>query len=122
MKVHIYKEFQVLGHKVATKVVTPEELAMLVNKIMPAYMVDKDAGPSMPGDEAGLYDHSTHTIYLSSTLTGTELIQSWLHEKQHCLLYSAGRSDLSEDEDFVDLMAELEFQSLKTQKASIKVI
>jgi len=119
MKVHIYREFQILGHKVVTKIVTPDELAALVNKIMPPYM--QEDGPSMPGDEAGLYDHTTHTIYLSNTLAGTELIQSWLHEKQHCLLYSAGRTDLSEDEDFVDLMAELEFQSLKTQKVSIKV-
>ncbi|MDE1828244.1 MAG: hypothetical protein KGH65_03740 [Candidatus Micrarchaeota archaeon] len=66
----------------------------------------------------GLYDHTKHTIYLADSLTGTELEQTFLHEKMHCLLESAGKQALSDNEGFVDLLSELLHQSIVTAKGA----
>jgi hypothetical protein len=108
-KVIIPESFQVLGHKVRVYLKSPDEMTELAKQEL---VYD----PKTP-HTLGLYDHKTHTIYLSTALPidSSELMQCYLHEKMHCLLESSGNPELSEDENFVDLMAELEYQSLMSK-------
>jgi hypothetical protein len=105
----IPKTFEVMGHRVTVRI-TPEKTIGAHAKAI-----------GCKGDNSnlcGLYDHSTHTIFLSDKLKGTELHQTFLHEKMHCLLESAGKPKLSENEGFVDLLSELLYQSIVTVKGS----
>lgn len=104
--------FEVLGHTV--KVLIVPEAVIREKYDQEGY----DPGDPTEGYE-GLYTHRNHTIYLNEKLQGSELVQTFLHEKQHCLLYSAGYDELSEDETLVDLLAELEYQSQKSAKGRL---
>lgn len=103
--------FEVLGHTVKVLIV-PESVIQQKFK-EEGYDLDEREGYE------GLYTHRNHTIYLNEKLQGSELVQTFLHEKQHCLLYSAGYDELSEDETLVDLLAELEYQSQKSAKGRV---
>lgn len=104
-KVVIPQTFQVLGHQGNVYLVSPQELLKL-------------SGDSDELD--GYYDHSHHSIYLSTSLSGSELEQTYLHELVHCILFSAGYSEYSDDEDFVDLVSELLYQITKTTKGRLR--
>lgn len=107
--VEIPEYFDQLGHTITVELVDP---STMVSKVLQC--VPKSRG-TKPGEILGLYDHNTHTIYLDNTLRGADLEQTYLHEKMHCTLMMAGEDELSEDEGFVDLLAELEYQAEKSK-------
>jgi len=110
MKLVVPTSFKVLSHKGKVVRLCREDLDKKA----------KDLCPRTKDSTVGLYDHQTHTIYLVDTLKGTELIQCYLHELIHCILYSTGQDGLSEDEDFVDLFSEVLLQILSSQKGKLE--
>lgn len=103
----IPESFQVLGHTVTVLKVTQEELVR----------IDKEETPDSDSDViSGMYDHKNKIIYLCVDLVGDDLEQTFLHEKTHCILEHIGYDELSCDERFVNLFAEVDFQISKTFK------
>ena len=47
-------------------------------------------------------------------ISETQVQETYLHEKAHYILMAIGRSDLSEDENFVNLFSRVEYQILET--------
>lgn len=102
------------------KIVIPLSFEILGHRGTVSYMDPPELKAKLGGEEGmGYYDHSKHAIYLSSAIQGTELEQTYLHELCHCILFSAGYGEYSEDENFVDLFSELFYQVLKTQKGNL---
>ncbi len=106
--IRIPESFQCLGHTVEVRLVDNQELMKQNEK----------QGVTLGLDESlyGLYDHAEKIIYLSTEQSQSSLEQIWFHELVHCILEHTGNSDLSDDETFVDLTAEVLYQILKTLK------
>ena len=106
-KIEIPKVFECLGHIIPVILVSQEEL----RRIARAHDL---AAP----DEAieGLYIYSTKEIYLDEALSLDTLEQAYLHERNHCMLYLMGENELAENESFCELMAQILYQIMKTQK------
>lgn len=103
----IPESFQVLGHTVTVLKVPQSELIRM----------DLEETPDSDSEViSGMYSHVTKTIYLDVALEGDNLEQTFLHEKTHCILEHIGYDDLSCDERFVNLFAEVDFQVSKTFK------
>ena len=114
----IPKTFKVLGNTIKTVMVSKESLVKVIKDLTPG--ADKRRiGKVEVGSHDGVYDHTTKTIYLSNDLKGASLVQTWLHERNHCILYSMGRDELSEDEGFVDLLAEMLYQATMSQRGRL---
>lgn len=76
----------------------------------------------MPGDDPpplGLTTYIKNEILVQQVRPGFSISQQkhcFWHEYFHALLFSAGRSKLSHDEDFVDLLGLLTSQAVETMK------
>ena len=106
-KIEIPRVFECLGHVIPVVLVSPEELERVASK------------QGYPIPEVGLegfYTHSEKKIYLNGTLGLDELEQTYLHERNHCMLYLMGEDELAENESFCELMAQILYQIMKTQK------
>ena len=112
MNAKIPKSFNVLAHTV--------HIRLLSESALKAEAKLKKYKAAINDEICGMYLHENHTIYLSKSLTGTELEQTFLHEKMHCLLESCGKSNLSQNEGFVDLLSELLYQTIVTAKGNTR--
>ena len=65
---------------------------------------------------AGEHDGTVPCIYLDPELKPQNMGMTLCHEVVHAILEAAGRTDLSEDETFVDTLGGLLHQFLKTKK------
>ena len=52
--------------------------------------------------------------------TKEQIYQTYLHEMVHCILDKMGKHELCDDEEFVDMFANLLLQVEKTKKGEIK--
>jgi hypothetical protein len=71
----------------------------------------------LPSDTHGLWINSKKTIKLAKFPKGTAqsyIYQVYFHELVHCLCDTIGRTELGEDEGFVDAMSEALMQALLT--------
>jgi hypothetical protein len=67
-------------------------------------------------DSLGLSDNDEAWIKLKRGLNRQRLEHTMCHELMHCLFWAAGRDDLGEDEQLVDVMGALLHQYLETQR------
>ncbi len=104
MKIVVPNSFKILSHKGCVVHLSRQDLEKKVREVCPR---TKEVDTHV-----GLYEPSTHTIYILDTLQGTELVQCYFHELMHCILDSIGQDELSEDEGFVDLFSEVLLQTL----------
>jgi hypothetical protein len=58
--------------------------------------------------------HNENEILVDATLDGDQLWHTYYHEVVHVLLGSLGRQELDADEAFVDALAGLLYQVIKT--------
>ena len=64
-------------------------------------------------DVVGMYDPMNHRITV--VVTNQQIMEhAFFHELVHCILFSLGKNELSEDEAFVDTFAGLLHQAMKT--------
>lgn len=67
------------------------------------------------GNDRGVCDFERGIIVLcSSNMADDRIEQTFWHETVHAILYAMGESDLSSDEKFVDKLASLLHQVIKT--------
>lgn len=95
MRLKIPSGFQILGHKIS----------VATSPVLNDY-----------ASAEGLYLHRDKTIVLQEGLKDTYMMQTLMHEIMHCILEHMGESALSDNEDFVDKMAEALHQILTTWK------
>lgn len=106
-KIEIPKCFECLGHIIRVSLVSQEELQKMAQK----------HGLASPEEVLeGLYVYSTKEIYLDRSLSPDILEQTYLHERNHCMLYLMGENELAENDSFCELMAQILYQILKTQQ------
>lgn len=109
-KIRIPARFSMLGHEVEIIILADPEFDKVVDILRP----DDD-----PNDYTGLYDHNLKNIYIRDSLSERELYSTYLHERSHCLMCFMGQDELNEDEGFVDLLGELEYQYLTTMRGNL---
>lgn len=64
----------------------------------------------------GECDFQNETITLSSAVSESQQMRTFLHEMTHALLVAIGKKDLNDDEEFVDTVANHLYQIIKTVK------
>ena len=89
------KQYECLGNTITVRRVTVDEL---------------------PDDAVACYDSETHEILLLKTLSKDAMLHAFLHEHTHAALQALGRTELNDDEVFVDTFAGLLHQMLKSCK------
>ena len=93
----IPRRFQIHGHRITVKILTPAGWAR----------------HKFPRDSVGIYDPTTHVIGLRNELGDTEMQQTFCHEVTHALL-DAMNHKLSFNEVFVDNFGSLLHQALSS--------
>lgn len=91
----IPRRFQIHGHQVRVKILTPTGWKR----------------HKYPKDSVGIFDPENHVIGLRAELGDTEMQQTFCHELTHCLL-DAMNHKLSHNEVFVDNFGSLMAQAL----------
>lgn len=64
----------------------------------------------------GMMDMDRGKLFIEETLQGDTRAITFFHEKVHMILNTLGKTELNEDEAFVDSFANLLWQALKTAK------
>lgn len=67
-------------------------------------------------DSWGEHDFSTHTVKIKRDLNDIEKERTFFHEVLHCALEQLSYHNLSDDEKFVDQLANALHQIIKTSK------
>jgi hypothetical protein len=89
--------FQLAGHTIKVKVITPSKWRHGKNCV-------------------GMWLPQKHEIHILSSCKGTYRQQVWAHEATHAILEMAGLDELSSREDKVDLLGHLLQQMLTTME------
>lgn len=99
----IPRRFQIHGHRVTVKILTPTGRQR----------------HKFPKGSVGIYDPTTHVIGLRNELGDTEMQQTFCHELTHALL-DAMNHKLSFNEVFVDNFGSLLAQALSSFDSNLK--
>ena len=105
MKTGIPKQFQLAGHTVKVRIVSPAQWKRNSAKY-------KDVAEYK--DAIGIFLPDKYEIHILSTTSGTHRQQTFAHELVHAMLMVGGHEDISQNEDFVDRMGHLLHQALTT--------